>query len=130
MKSLYERMLSELNTARSMEHIKWLTENTPHRISGTGQDRIAAEYICRELKSYGCDEVKILDFETYNSRPGTSEMRLILPQERLIKSLPCCHIEATSPEGSEFELVYVAAGGESDYDGKDVACDEGSGRVL
>ena len=39
MKSLYERIMDELDADKAMEHVHWLTENTPSRISGTGQDR-------------------------------------------------------------------------------------------
>lgn len=120
MESLCQRMLNELDTDRSMKHIEWLTEHTPHRISGTGQDRTAAEYIRRELESYGCDEAEILEFETYNSRPGTSEFTLTAPKRMKMESRPCCHIEATPPGGAVYDLVYVGAGAEEDYAGKDV----------
>ena len=71
MSTLKDKILAELDVDKAMKHISWLTETTPRRISGTGQDRIAAEYIVSEMKSYGC-EAEILEFETYNSRPGTS----------------------------------------------------------
>ncbi|MBS5334893.1 MAG: M28 family peptidase [Anaerovoracaceae bacterium] len=119
MNTLKEKIIEELDVKRSMNHIRWLTENTPHRISGTGQDRTAAEYIVNEMKSYGC-EAKLLEFETYNSRLGTSEMTLLTPEKKVIESMPCCHIEPTSPEGDIYELIYVGAGGEEDYKGKDV----------
>lgn len=119
MSTLKEKILAELDVDKAMKHISWLTENTPRRISGTGQDRIAAEYIVSEMKSYGC-EAEILEFETYNSRPGTSEVTLLSPERRTLDSMPCCHIEPTSPEGDVYELIYVGAGGEEDYEGKDV----------
>ena len=78
MSTLKDKILAELDVDRAMSHILWLTENTPRRISGTGQDRIAAEYIVKEIKSYGC-EAEILEFETYNSRPGTSEITILSP---------------------------------------------------
>lgn len=119
MKTIMERMMRELDVEQSMNHVRWLTKNTPSRISGTGQDKIAAEYICGEMKSYGC-EAKILEFETYNSRPGCSEMKLILPREQSIASLPCCHINSTPPEGLTLELVYLGSGSEEEYAKKDV----------
>ena len=115
MSTLKDKILAELDVDRAMSHILWLTENTPRRISGTGQDRIAAEYIVKEMKSYGC-EAEILEFETYNSRPGTSEITILSPELKTLDSMPCCHIEPTSPD----ELIYVGAGGEDDYDDKDV----------
>ena len=119
MSTLKDKILAELDVDRAMSHILWLTENTPRRISGTGQDRIAAEYIVKEMKSYGC-EAEILEFETYNSRPGTSEITILSPELKTLDSMPCCHIEPTSPDGDVYELIYVGAGGEDDYDDKDV----------
>lgn len=119
--ALCEQLLRELDAGISLQHVEWLTQNTPHRVSGMGQDRKAAEYICKTLEAYGCDKTKILEYETYNSRPGTSELTLLEPEQRRIESLPCCHVEATPAGGAEYEVVYVGPGAESDYTGKDVA---------
>ena len=119
-RELYDNLAKELDVDRAMETVTWLTVNTPHRVSGMGQDRIAAEYICRVLRENGCDEAKVMEFETYNSRPGTSEFTLLEPEYREIDSLPCCHVEGTPPEGADYEVVYVGSGGETDYIGKDV----------
>lgn len=119
MKSLYERIMDELDADKAMEHVHWLTENTPSRISGTGQDRKAAEYLVDKMKSYGL-EAGILEFETYNSRPGKSFLRLVSPENREIMSLPCCHVEPTPEGGKIYDLIYVGAGAEEDYEGKDV----------
>jgi len=119
MKDLLELFLSELDENNSMEHVRWLTENAPNRISGKGEDLKAANYIIDQMKSYGL-ETKLIEFETYNSWPRTSELKIISPEERLIESLPCCHVESTLPQGEELELVYVGPGGYDDYVGKDV----------
>ena len=120
MEKLIDRVLQELDIDKAMEHVSWLTYQTPRRQSGLGQDRKAAEYIVDQLKSYGC-EAEILDFETYNSRVGESEFKLLSPFEKDYKSLPCCHIEPTPEGGAEYEVVYLGAGGEEDYLGKNVA---------
>lgn len=117
---LYKTMEQELDIDNAMNIVEWLTVNTSHRVSGMGQDRKAAEYIVNKLSNYGCDETKILEYETYNSRPGTSELTLLEPEHRTLRSLPACHIEATPPEGAEYEVVYVASGAEEEYIGKDV----------
>ena len=119
MKELLQQMLTNLDENKNMEHIIWLTENTPNRISGMGDDLKAAEYIAEKMKEYGWDS-KILEFETYNSFPGESEIKVIYPDKKFIKSLPCCHILSTIPEGIDIELVYLGAGGYDDYVGKDV----------
>lgn len=119
MKDLLQTMITELDEKKSMEHIVWLTENTPNRISAMGDDLKAAHYIVDRMTEYGLD-AKIIEFETYNSWPGSSEIKVISPETTLLKSLPCCHISSTLPEGVDLELVYVASGGYEDYEGKDV----------
>ncbi len=119
MKELLQKMISELDENKSMEHIVWLTENTPNRISGMGDDLKAAKYIVDNMTEYGLD-AEIVEFETYNSWPGESEFKVVSPETKPIESLPCCHIASTSPEGVDLELVYVGAGGYADYEGKNV----------
>lgn len=118
-KKLLDQMLDALDVKKSVEHVEWLTNNTPNRLSGAGQDLKAAEYICKIMESYGL-ESKILDFEAYNSHPGRSEVTVVYPENATLKSLPCCHINSTPVGGTEFEVVYLASGGEDDYIGKDV----------
>lgn len=118
-KVLLNQMLDALDVKKSVEHIEWLTKNTPNRLSGGGQDMIAAQYICKTMESYGL-ESKILDFEAYNSHPGRSHVSVIYPENAELKSLPCGHISSTPVGGTEFEVVYLASGGEEDYIGKDV----------
>ncbi len=38
MNDLLKKMLDELDVQKSVEHIEWLTTNTPNRLSGGGQD--------------------------------------------------------------------------------------------
>ena len=119
-KSLYEELATELNLEYTMKNITTMTEDTPYRVSGFGQDKKAAEFICKKLAEYGCDETGIQEFHTYNSRPGTSKFTLIEPKIKEMESLPCCHVEATPEGGGIYEVVYVGSGGEEDYIGKDV----------
>ena len=120
MTELMREMMAELDTQKCIEHIEWLTKNTPARISGQGQDRRAAEYIVEKMSSYGLD-AKILEFETYNSHPIGSSLRVLSPVAMEVDSLPCCHVASTPEEGCTYELVYMGSGGEEDYIGKDVA---------
>lgn len=101
MKTLLDEILQTLDVKQSVAHIEWLTENTPNRISGKGQDRRAAEYICKKMDEYGL-ETNLLEFEAYNSHPGSSEVVVTCPVEKKLASLPCCHINSTPPEGQEF----------------------------
>lgn len=120
MENLLKEMIAALDVEKSVEHVRWLTENTPSRISGLGQDRKAAEYICQRMEEYGL-ESKLLGFEAYNSHPGVSKVKIVSPIEKEIASIACCHIASTSAGGAEYEVVYLGSGGEEDYIGKDVA---------
>lgn len=119
MNEVTKKMISALNADMAMDHIKWLTENTPDRMSGKGQDRKAADYIMKKLGEYGC-ETKLLEFHTYNSWPEYSDLKVLSPETITIKSIPCCHIASTLPEGIKAELVYVGPGGYEEYKDKDV----------
>lgn len=112
-------IVAELKETNVMDHIAWLTEKAPKRLSGTGDDRKAAEYICDQMSGYGL-EAKLLEFETYNSTPLYSELKVLDPAGVVIQSLPCGHILSTLPEGITTGLVYAGAGGVEDYKGKDV----------
>lgn len=68
MEKLLQEMMAALDVEKSADHVRWLTDHTPSRISGMGQDREAAEYICKKIEEYGL-ESKILEFEAYNSHP-------------------------------------------------------------
>jgi hypothetical protein len=119
MNNILKQILNELDENKSMEHIEWLTKNTPSRISSMGQDKIAAEYIVEEMKSYGL-ETELLEFETYTSVPMYSELKVLSPENKTINSIPCAHISSTLPEGLKTELVHVGAGGYEDYENIDV----------
>jgi len=119
MDGILKKIMSELNEDEAMKHVVWLTENTPKRVSGMGEDRKAAEYINQKMAEYGLD-TELLEFEAYNSWPQYSDLKVLYPETLVIKSLPCCHIASTLPEGIKTELVYVGAGREEDYENKNV----------
>ncbi len=116
---LEARCLDEASIENVYNHVLWLDRNTPRRIAGGGQDRLAAEYIVERMNEYGLD-AKVWEFETYNAYPGEGNLRVVEPVEKSISCVPCVHIDATPPGGVVAELVYVGPGGEADYAGKDV----------
>lgn len=119
MNDILKEILSKLNEDEAMKHITWLTRNTSKRISGMGDDLKAAMYICNKMSDYGLKS-ELIEFEAYNSFPKYSDLKVLYPETLEIKSLPCCHITSTLPEGIKADLVYVGAGGFEDYLNKDV----------
>lgn len=114
-----KKMLAEVSREEMDKTIHWLTENTPYRLAGSDDERRAAEYVTARMKEYGL-EVTNNEFYTYNSDPQYSKVEVLLPEPMEIDSLPCAHIKSTSPEGEDFDLVYVGNGSYDSYEGIDV----------
>lgn len=113
------QLLNDLEPARAMEHVRWLTANAPYRISGGGDDRRAVDYLAEEMRKAGL-EVEVQEFRAYNSFPGRGALDILAPGAGPVDCAACGHIASTPPSGVEAELVYTGAGGEADYDGLDV----------
>ena len=111
--------LSEVDKDRAMDHIQWLTRNTPRRWSGSGDDQKAIEYILSNMSGYGLD-TQMQKFVTFNSSPVFSALQIIGPEQIKMDSLPCCHIQPTPEGGLTAQVIDVGPGAESDYAGKDV----------
>lgn len=114
-----KNILNNIDKDNIIEHIKKITTISPNRISGQGQDDLASEYIVNKLNSYGI-ETEIESFYAYNSKPGNSKLFIEVPYKKEIESVACLHIEGTPPNGVEAELVYIGAGSQEDYEGKNV----------
>lgn len=117
---MLDDILSHIRLEEITQHIRWMVENTPYRMADSADERRAAEYVTDQLSSYGLD-AKILKFNTYNSFPQTSHMKILSPEPMVIDSLPCGHIVSTAPDGEELELVFVGNGGYPDYEGLNIA---------
>jgi hypothetical protein len=113
------RILDELCVDEAWQHVLWLTENAPERISGCQDERTAAAYFQRTMEDYGLAAQTDV-FDGYNSFPGTGQFRLLEPEERAIKSQFYAHIASTPPGGITTDLVYVGSGAEEEYNGLDV----------
>ena len=105
--------------AEVMKHVDHMRTETPYRKSGSGQDRQAGQYVVDTLNAYGL-EAYLQEFETYDSDLGESHLEIVSPEHRVLKSLPCTHIEPTPEEGYRAELVDVGPGSFANYEGKDV----------
>jgi Iap family predicted aminopeptidase len=102
-----------------MKHTKYLANELPDRYSGNANEREAAVYIEQTLKSAGI-QTTMLEFTGYASLPVDSRLRVLVPEQQEIPSIPFMNIPNTSPEGIEGDLVDVRSGGEDDLRGKDV----------
>lgn len=114
-----KKIVEEISLDQMMDRIHYMTENFPYRLSGSETEEKAARYVTNVMESYGM-EAETLEFDAYNSTPMESKVEIISPEKFQIDSLPCGHIRSTGKDGRDFEIVYVADGSISAYEGKDV----------
>lgn len=112
-------LLNEVSKEGMLDRIKYMTENFPYRLAGSETEHRASIYVTEVMRDYGL-EVENLEFNTYNSNPITSSVKILMPEEYEIDSIPCGHIRTTGEEGVDIEVVYVGSGGEKDYADIDV----------
>jgi len=113
-----EKILQDLDIDRVSERIKWFVDHTPYRIAGSDDEARAADYVAHCLREYGL-ETRNDTFYAFNSFPLYSQLELLVPEQRLIPSLPCAHIRSTARDGEKLELIYVGSGSYEDYQAVD-----------
>ncbi|MCL6449851.1 MAG: M28 family peptidase [Acetobacteraceae bacterium] len=121
---LEARLLSALSPDRALAHTRWLTEHTPYRISGGGQDRTAALYVRDRLAEAGLS-AELQEFYTYCSFPEAASLHVVEPALGEMACQPCCHIAPTPEDGITAELVDAGGGSE-----EELARAEVSGRIV
>ncbi len=113
----FDEILDALSEERTWRHLTHITEQIPSRLAGTPNARRMAEYAAEQLADAGLvagmDELLGLV-----SFPSPAEVSVLAPETWTIEASTL----AQSPPagGLEGELVYVGAGAEADYDGRDV----------
>jgi hypothetical protein len=119
MKNELREVLAGYQPEFALRHIRWLTDHTPNRISGGGQDLKAAQYIRDTLASYGL-EAGLQEFTTYGSNIGSGRLEILGEQPWVPAVKACLHVDSTPLGGIEAEVVAVGPGGREDYEGLDV----------
>jgi hypothetical protein len=114
------KILDEVEVDRAWAHMEWMSHEVPERISGWPAAKRQADYLTGELSSYGYD-ARQDEFAGLVSYPRKGSLTLLHPEQRTIDAMTFAHSTSTPPGGIDGELVYVGAGGEEDYAGKDVA---------
>lgn len=117
--SLYEILKQEISLDNIFRDMDYLVDQVGERLSGTEEMRKATEYICKRLNENGV-EGHIDHFPMYQSYPKEAALKVLSPECREIKARPVCHIDSTTEEGIEGELIYLGSGSYEDYEGKDV----------
>ncbi|MGA7673384.1 MAG: M28 family peptidase, partial [Nitrolancea sp.] len=122
MSSASDRLRQVLDGASidtAWDHLEWMSREVPERISGWPEAKRQADYLTNELQIYGF-EARQDQFPGLVSYPLPGALTLLEPESRTIEAMTFAHSTSTPESGLEGELVYVGAGGESDYEGVDV----------
>lgn len=110
--------LNEVSQDKLMEFNRAIAKWT--RLSGTPDERAAAEYVATEMRKMGFD-VRILEHDAYISLPGKATLRVTAPQAtplgagREIRCITHSMGRSTPPQGVAAELVYAGKGEPDDY---------------
>ena len=121
-----KNILAQLSVDRAWHHVAWLSTEVPERLSGSPAEERAAGYLEAQLEAAGI-RAHIHRLSGLVSFPDQCRLEVVVPDNALkpISGMTFAQSASTPPEGIEGELVYVGAGGESDYAGKDV-----SGKIM
>ena len=114
------QLLAESSVDRAWSHLEWMSREVPERISGWPAAKRQADYLTEHLRQFGYD-ARQDEFPGLVSYPRPGSLTLLNPEQRTIEAMTFAHSISTPDGGLDGELVYVGPGGESDYEGKDVA---------
>lgn len=113
----FETLIADLSVERVWADLERITREFPSRLAGTENSRRMAEFAWEQLQAAGL-EARLEEFYGLVSFPEPALVRVIYPVQREIEAYTLGH--SASTDGLEGELVYVASGAESEYEGKDV----------
>ena len=99
---------------RLMEVTRTLAQWT--RLSGTAEERAAADYVAARMRESGYT-VTTLEHDAYISLPGPARLAVTRPQPRDIACITHSMGSATGPAGISGELVYAGKGQREDFAG-------------
>lgn len=110
-------VLRELSVDNAYAHIVHITSQIPSRLAGSPNSRRMAEYAHEAFTRAGL-EARMHEFPGLVSFPEPGEVRVLAPEARTIAANTLGH--SASTDGLEGDLVYVASGADSEYEGRDV----------
>lgn len=113
-------VVAAVSAANVRANVERIVRDLPHRAAGSENGRRMAEYSRDAMKAVGVDEVTIHELPAVVSFPEHAEFRVEAPVEIALQANTLGHSLETMPEGMSGELVYVGAGAEKDFEGKDV----------
>jgi hypothetical protein len=113
-----ESVVAAVSAANAKAHIEHITTQIPSRLAGSPNGKRMAEYSAAALTKAGV-EARVHEMPGLVSFPEKGEMRVLGPREFAIEANTLGHSVPTLPDGISGELMDVASGAFSEYEGRD-----------
>jgi hypothetical protein len=114
-----QKLLAELSVENIRAHVKHIVETIPSRLAGSENAARMADYSAEQFHKAELD-TQIHTLPGLVSFPGSADLRVLGPEEKVIAANTLGFSLPTLPEGIAGELVYVGSGSFADYEGKNV----------
>jgi aminopeptidase YwaD len=92
--------------SRAYEHVKVLSERIGARVSGTPQEKEAADYVQQQFENLGLIP-QVLDFDVDQDEAVSFSLEILDPPLGMIHALPLVGTPDTPPEGLLGEIAFV-----------------------
>ena len=112
-----ESIVAAVSAANAKAHIEHITTQIPSRLAGSANGKRMAEYSASALTKAGVS-AKVHEMPGLVSFPEKAEMRVLAPVELSIEANTLGHSLPTLPDGISAELMDVASGAFSEYEGR------------
>lgn len=89
------------------------------RIAGTYGDKRSIDYVARTFKKSGL-KVEFDEFQAVSFIENSTELRILSPEERALKSRAMLYSTPTCPGGLKADAAYVGFGTTQDFEGADI----------
>ncbi|HEY5829963.1 MAG: M28 family peptidase [Hyphomicrobiaceae bacterium] len=113
-----ESVVAAVSAANAKAHIEHITTQIPSRLAGSANGKRMAEYSAAALTKAGV-AAKVHEMPGLVSFPEKAEMRVLAPVELSIEANTLGHSLPTLADGISAELMDVASGAFSEYEGRD-----------
>ncbi|MGA7671407.1 MAG: M28 family peptidase [Nitrolancea sp.] len=110
-------VLREVSADNAWESILHITGDIPSRLAGSENARRMAEFAHQKLRDAGVD-AELDQFMGLVSFPEPATITVLSPESFVIDGFTLA--QSASTDGLEGELIYIGAGAESDYEGRDM----------
>jgi peptidase M28-like protein len=113
-----ESVVAAVSATNVKAHVEHITTKIPSRLAGSANGKRMAEYSAAALTKFGVS-AKVDEMPGLVSFPEKAELRVLAPAELAIEANTLGHSLATLADGISGELIDVASGAFSEYEGRD-----------